>query len=43
MGKGGWIGLEWPRAFGGREATALGSLAFAEEYAGAGGPTRAAG
>jgi alkylation response protein AidB-like acyl-CoA dehydrogenase len=41
MGRGGWIGLEWPRDHGGREATALESLVFAEEYARAGGPTRA--
>jgi alkylation response protein AidB-like acyl-CoA dehydrogenase len=40
MGKGGWIGLSWPRAFGGREATVLEELVFAEEYARAGGPTR---
>jgi alkylation response protein AidB-like acyl-CoA dehydrogenase len=41
MGKGGWIGLEWPQAYGGRDATAMESLVFAEEYARAGGPTRA--
>jgi alkylation response protein AidB-like acyl-CoA dehydrogenase len=41
MGKGRWIGLEWPMAFGGREVTAMESLVFAEEYAAAGGPTRA--
>ena len=41
MGKGGWIGLSWPDAFGGRAATALEELVFAEEYARAGGPTRA--
>jgi alkylation response protein AidB-like acyl-CoA dehydrogenase len=41
MGKGGWIGLEWPQAVGGRAATPMESLVFAEEYARAGGPTRA--
>jgi alkylation response protein AidB-like acyl-CoA dehydrogenase len=41
MGQGGWIGLDWPRAVGGREASPLESLVFAEEYARAGGPTRA--
>src|SRR5204863_3701824 len=41
MGRGGWIGLSWPKAFGGREASAMDSLVFAEEYARAGGPTRA--
>ena len=41
MGVGGWIGLSWPKAFGGREATPLEELVFAEEYARVGGPTRA--
>jgi alkylation response protein AidB-like acyl-CoA dehydrogenase len=41
MGRGGWIGLEWPRAMGGREASAMEALVFAEEYARANGPTRA--
>lgn len=41
MGAGGWIGLEWPKAYGGREVTAMESLVFAEEYANAGAPTRA--
>jgi alkylation response protein AidB-like acyl-CoA dehydrogenase len=40
MSRGGWIGLEWPRFYGGREASALESLVFAEEYARAGGPSR---
>jgi alkylation response protein AidB-like acyl-CoA dehydrogenase len=43
MGAGGWIGLDWPTEHGGRAATALESLVFAEEYAAAGGPTRAGG
>jgi alkylation response protein AidB-like acyl-CoA dehydrogenase len=41
MGAGGWIGLEWPRAMGGRQASAMEALVFAEEYASAEGPTRA--
>ncbi len=41
MGAGGWIGLEWPTAYGGREVSAMESLVFAEEYARASGPTRA--
>ena len=41
MGRGGWIGLSWPREFGGREASAMQELVFAEEYARSGAPTRA--
>ena len=41
MGRGGWIGLSWPTAFGGREASAMQELVFAEEYARSGAPTRA--
>jgi alkylation response protein AidB-like acyl-CoA dehydrogenase len=41
MGRGGWIGLSWPKVFGGREVTAMESLVFAEEYARSGAPTRA--
>jgi len=41
MGRGGWIGLSWPVAYGGREATPLQELVFAEEYARSGAPTRA--
>jgi alkylation response protein AidB-like acyl-CoA dehydrogenase len=40
MGAGNWIGIDWPRTYGGREATLMESLVFAEEYARAGGPTR---
>src|SRR5215216_7636131 len=40
MGAGNWIGIDWPREYGGRGATLLESLVFAEEYARAGGPTR---
>lgn len=41
MGRGGWVGLSWPTEFGGRAATALEELVFAEEYAQSGAPTRA--
>lgn len=41
LGKAGWIGLEWPVQYGGRAATAMESLVFAEEYAKASGPIRA--
>jgi alkylation response protein AidB-like acyl-CoA dehydrogenase len=41
LGRGGWIGLSWPRAHGGREASPIEELVFAEEYARAHGPTRA--
>ncbi|MCU4185299.1 acyl-CoA dehydrogenase family protein [Acidiferrimicrobium sp. IK] len=41
MGQGGWIGLSWPKEFGGRAATVMEELVFAEEYARCGGPTRA--
>jgi alkylation response protein AidB-like acyl-CoA dehydrogenase len=40
LAAGRWIGLSWPRAFGGREATVLEELVFAEEYAEAGAPIR---
>jgi alkylation response protein AidB-like acyl-CoA dehydrogenase len=35
---GGWAGLDWPVAYGGRGATPVESALFAEEYARAGGP-----
>jgi alkylation response protein AidB-like acyl-CoA dehydrogenase len=41
LGRGGWVGLSWPRAFGGREATVMEELVFAQEYALADGPVRA--
>ncbi|MCU1389921.1 MAG: acyl-CoA dehydrogenase domain protein [Ilumatobacteraceae bacterium] len=41
MGRGGWVGLSWPTEFGGRAATPLQELVFAEEYARSGAPTRA--
>lgn len=40
MGAGNWIGIDWPREYGGRAATLMESLVFAEEYVRAGGPTR---
>ena len=41
LGRDGWIGLTWPRAFGGREATVTEELVFAQEYTLANGPQRA--
>jgi alkylation response protein AidB-like acyl-CoA dehydrogenase len=40
LGRGGWIGLSWPKAYGGREASLLEQVIFYEEYARAGGPGR---
>ena len=40
MAKGGWIGLGWPRALGGRELSISQQVIFHEEYARAGGPGR---
>ena len=40
LAKGRWTGLSWPAQFGGREATILEELIFAQEYAKVGGPTR---
>jgi alkylation response protein AidB-like acyl-CoA dehydrogenase len=41
MGRGGWIGLSWSKQHGGRGASLMEELVFAEEYAAAGAPTRA--
>src|SRR3954464_11180216 len=41
LGKGGWLGLSWPRRFGGREATLTQEILFAMEPAAAGAPPRA--
>ena len=41
LGRGGWVGLSWPKSFGGREATVTEELVFAQEYALADGPVRA--
>jgi alkylation response protein AidB-like acyl-CoA dehydrogenase len=40
LGAAGWIGIGWPSAFGGREASFLQQVIFHEEYARAGGPGR---
>ena len=40
LGAGGWIGLSWPKEYGGREASLLEQVIFYEEYARAGGPGR---
>jgi alkylation response protein AidB-like acyl-CoA dehydrogenase len=37
---GGWAAVNWPRAFGGRDATLIEWLIFEEEYYGAGAPRR---
>ena len=41
LGRDGWVGVSWPTEFGGRAATPMQQLVFAEEYARAGAPTRA--
>ena len=41
LGRAGYIGLTWPKAFGGREVSVAEELVFAQEYAMADGPTRA--
>jgi len=40
LSSGGWTGLSWPKRFGGREATIMEELIFAQEYARVGAPTR---
>jgi len=40
LAKGGWIGLGWPKAQGGRELSVAEQVIFYEEYARAGGPGR---
>jgi alkylation response protein AidB-like acyl-CoA dehydrogenase len=40
LGKGGWLGLGWPREAGGRGASLDEQVVFHEEYARAGGPAR---
>ena len=40
LGRDGWIGLSWPGAYGGRDATLVEQVIFYEEYARAGGPGR---
>lgn len=41
MGEAGWIGVGWPEAYGGRDASLEEIVAFNEEYAVHGGPGRA--
>jgi len=41
LGQGNWLGLSWPKRFGGREATLTQEILFAMEYASAGAPPRA--
>jgi alkylation response protein AidB-like acyl-CoA dehydrogenase len=41
LAEGGWVGLSWPKEYGGRDATLTQQLIFNEEYARAGGPVRA--
>ncbi len=40
LGAAGWIGLDWPEAFGGREVSEQDIIDLAEEYAQHGGPGR---
>lgn len=40
LGKSGWAAIGWPEAFGGRDASLMEQVIFAEEYAKAGGPGR---
>ncbi|MFL6238491.1 MAG: acyl-CoA dehydrogenase family protein [Actinomycetes bacterium] len=40
LGASGWIGLGWPKEHGGRGATLMEQVVFAEEYARAGAPAR---
>ena len=41
LGRAGWLGLTWPKAFGGREVSVAEELVFAQEYTLANGPQRA--
>ncbi len=40
LGEGGWLGLAWPRGYGGRELSITEELVFLEEYARAHAPQR---
>jgi alkylation response protein AidB-like acyl-CoA dehydrogenase len=40
LGRGGWIGLGWPKEYGGRDASVTQQLIFNEEYAKANAPAR---
>ncbi len=41
LASGGWVGMGWPKEYGGRDLPLLQQLIFNEEYARSGGPTRA--
>jgi alkylation response protein AidB-like acyl-CoA dehydrogenase len=40
LASGGWVGIGWPKQYGGRDLPLTQQLIFNEEYARAGGPTR---
>jgi alkylation response protein AidB-like acyl-CoA dehydrogenase len=40
LGEAGWIGLAWPKEYGGREVTLMQQIVFDEEYARSGAPAR---
>ena len=42
FGEAGWIGLQWPKEYGGRDLSLMDFVEFNEEYARHGGPGRAA-
>ncbi|MDP6222809.1 MAG: acyl-CoA dehydrogenase family protein, partial [Candidatus Micropelagos thuwalensis] len=41
FGEAGWIGLQWPKEYGGRDLSLMDFVEFNEEYARHGGPGRA--
>ncbi len=41
LASGGWVGMGWPKEYGGRDLPLLQRLIFNEEYARSGGPARA--
>jgi alkylation response protein AidB-like acyl-CoA dehydrogenase len=41
LASGGWVGMGWPKEYGGRDLPLLQQLIFNEEYARSGGPARA--
>ncbi len=40
LASGGWVGMGWPKAYGGRDLPLTQQMIFSEEYARAGGPQR---
>src|SRR5262245_59583309 len=40
LSSGGWVGMDWPKEYGGRELSVTQQLIFNEEYARAGAPNR---